>query len=225
MSQSYFSTKEGKTTLKIICIVASYIVLYGVFGLMMGLLENNSIAFIIFLIICMAFTFKACKGMLVNHLSNLPWPAFIVILILLSGVIGVFVAPYYIGRWIAEKISNNIPTSANNTNSPAAPSRNSTASASNHSPEYNRIYQNLNQMNEKQIDEIRDAIFQYLTEIPLPCPLPGTNQTIEEANRNHAAFCKKPLPNGPVCGCRTYGEVEELNKAAVRRLDAIEKNK
>lgn len=78
-------------------------------------------------------------------------------------------------------------------------------------------------MSEQQLDQIHDTLVKYVEEKPFSVPLLGTNQTIAEAQRNHAEFCKKTIPNEPIYGRRTYGEAEEMNKSAVPWLDAIDK--
>ena len=100
--------KETVTT--IICVVVSYIVMYGLLMLFMGILENSTPAFLVFLVICFIFAFKSCKGSLNQKLSSLPWPVFLVLLVMLSAVIGCFTAPYHIGKWIAEIINKTINT-------------------------------------------------------------------------------------------------------------------
>lgn len=99
--------EQKKSTVKIICIVISYVVMYGLLSLILLIADSSSIACIIFLVICMAFTYKSCKGMLVDHLSDMPWPVFIVLIILLSAVIGCFTAPYHIGKWISDIINGD----------------------------------------------------------------------------------------------------------------------
>lgn len=74
----------------------------------MSVLENSTPVFLIFLVISMFFAYKSCKGALVNSLSSLPWPVFIVLVIMLTAVIGCFTAPYHIGKWIAKKVNNTL---------------------------------------------------------------------------------------------------------------------
>lgn len=93
-----------------------------------------------------------------------------------------------------------------------------------HSDEYQQIFESINMKSEEELDSIHDALIPFVNDIPFSVPLPGTNQTIAEAQKNHEQFCKKVLPNGTVFGCRTYGEAEEMNRAVVHRLDLINKN-
>lgn len=104
MDKSFLKSKSGQNTIKAICIVLSYVVLYGLLMLLMSVLEDSTPAFIIFLVACMVFAHKSCKGFLMNTLSSLPWPIFMVLVIFLSAIVGCFTAPYHIGKWMAEKI-------------------------------------------------------------------------------------------------------------------------
>ena len=104
MDKSFFKTESGKKIIKVICIIASYAVFYGLFIACIGFLNNNTVAFAAFIIICMIFAYKSSKGYLVNTLSSLPWPLFLSLVLLLSALIGCFTAPYHIGKWVAEKI-------------------------------------------------------------------------------------------------------------------------
>lgn len=71
----------------------------------MAATEGNTVAFVIFAAAMCVFSYKACKSFLVNALSALPWPVFLVLTMVLSCLVGVVVAPYYIGKWIGEKVS------------------------------------------------------------------------------------------------------------------------
>lgn len=71
------------------------------------------------------------------------------------------------------------------------PNGNTSKSTTQHSPVFNRIYQTLNQMSEQQLDQIHDTLVKYVEEKPFCVPQLGTNQTIAEAQINHAEFCKK----------------------------------
>ena len=96
-----------------VCVVISYIIMYGLLTLFAGVLESSTPAFLVFLVICFISAYKSCKGTLNQHLSNLPWPVFLVLLVMLSAVIGCFTAPYHIGKWIAEKINSTKNTQCN----------------------------------------------------------------------------------------------------------------
>lgn len=72
--------------------------------LFMNVLQDSTPAFLIFFVICAIFAHKSCKGFLANSLGFLPWPVFLVFVILLSAVVGCFTAPYHIGKWISKKI-------------------------------------------------------------------------------------------------------------------------
>lgn len=118
MEKSFFKSKDGQKVVTALCIVGCYIVMYGLLMLFMSVFENSTPAFLIFLVISMFFAYKSCKGALVNSLSSLPWPAFIVLVIMLSAVIGCFTAPYHIGKWIARKVNHtlsSLPDSGNTT--------------------------------------------------------------------------------------------------------------
>lgn len=94
-----------------------------------------------------------------------------------------------------------------------------------HSDEYQQIFESINMKSEEELDSIHDALIPFVNDIPFSVPLPGTNQTLADAQKRNAEFCRRPIPNGPIYGCRTYGEAEEMNKAVVRRLDVIDKNR
>lgn len=104
MDKSFLKSKSGQSTIKAICIIVSYIVLYGLLMLLMNVLQDSTPAFLVFLVVCMIFAHKSCKGVLANALGFLPWPVFFVFVILLSAVVGCFTAPYHIGKWISKKI-------------------------------------------------------------------------------------------------------------------------
>lgn len=96
----------NKKTVRAICVVISYLV---IFGLLIPLanatsIASNPIIAVILLLIFAFFTFKTTKGILTQYLSFLPWPFFYSILIAVSMVFGVFITPYYVGKWIAGKI-------------------------------------------------------------------------------------------------------------------------
>lgn len=110
MERSFFKSKDGQKVITALCIVGCYVVMYGLLMLFMNIFENSTPAFLIFLVISMFFAYKSCKGALVNSLSFLPWPVFIVLVIMLSAVIGCFTAPYHIGKWIAKKANHTLST-------------------------------------------------------------------------------------------------------------------
>lgn len=108
MKTNFFATKHGHNLIKIICILLSYILMYGVLVLIMNFSGNNTIVVIVFLIICIFFTYKTFKGALLDRLADLPWAVALVVGLLLSALTGVFTAPFFIGKWIAEKITKSI---------------------------------------------------------------------------------------------------------------------
>lgn len=108
-------TDSRKRTTTAICIICSYIVVYGLLTLFMNVISNNSVIFLIFLAFCIFFTYRSSKGTLSDKLSFLPLPFFIVVVIMLSAIIGCFTAPFHIGKWIAEFINKRTPTSPKKT--------------------------------------------------------------------------------------------------------------
>ncbi len=108
MGKNIDNPNDRQKTVTALCVVVSYIIMYGLLMLFMSVLENSTPAFLVFLVISFIFAYKSCKGSLHNNLSNLPWPVFLVLLVILSAVIGCFTAPYHIGMWIAKKINNSV---------------------------------------------------------------------------------------------------------------------
>ncbi len=103
--KSYFKSNDGQKVVTALCIIVCYIIMYGLLMMFMSLLENNPLAFLIFLLVSMFFAYKSCKGALVNRLSSLPWPVFILLVIMLSAVVGCFTSPYHVGKWVAKKVN------------------------------------------------------------------------------------------------------------------------
>lgn len=103
--------KEGKVNAltcarnSTICIVLSYILIYGLLTILFNCFGDNSYLTIVILVICVICTWKSMKEVIVDHLSSLPWPVFILLTFFLSMIVGLFTAPYYVGRWIGRKVN------------------------------------------------------------------------------------------------------------------------
>lgn len=93
---------------KSVTIVLAYIVFFGLFGVIEKVLNGSTVGFVIFMVISCAFAYKSLKGALSDALSFLPLPVYVVIVLILSGTIGCLVAPYHIGKWIADQVNDFI---------------------------------------------------------------------------------------------------------------------
>lgn len=209
------NSKQKNSTITTVCIVVSYIVLYGIFSLFVYGNDSTTV-FLIFLVFCMAFAYKSCKGFLVNTLSSLPWPVFLVLTILIAGVVGAFTAPYHIGKWIAKKIAPMF-----NSNQIVNTTYENTASKKN---EFDNMMQKINTMSESELDHIHDELLEYVMKRPIP--LPGVDFNLDEFKKKEKEFDNKLLAEGKlIYGCRTYGEATRLNEAIVQRIDQLYKKR
>ena len=112
MKDNFFKTQFGKQTVTILSIVISYIIFYGLLVILMNVMNSGGIPFIIFSLICMFFAVKSFKDLLTGILDSFPWWASIILVWLLGVVLGYFVAPYHVGKWVAKKINEKSPFEA-----------------------------------------------------------------------------------------------------------------
>ncbi len=88
--------------------------------------------------------------------------------------------------------------------------------------EFKKSCNALKTLSVEQLNEMHDTLLKYVEEMPLPC-LPGLDEERQERMlKKYNAFKQKSLPNGPVYGCRTYEEANELNYLIVKLLDELE---
>lgn len=91
----------------------------------------------------------------------------------------------------------------------------------NHSQEYLRIISSIDSMSYEELDHMHEVLLDYVLKIPLlDCYLPA-----DVLRRNVEEFKCGQIEDGPIYGCYTYGEADELNKAIVKRLDYLDKNR
>lgn len=91
----------------------------------------------------------------------------------------------------------------------------------NHSEEYIRIISNINSMSYEELDHMHEKLLDYVLKIPLmDCYLPA-----DIPRRNVEEFKRSLIEDGPIYGCYTYGEADELNKVIVNKLDHLDKSR
>lgn len=99
---------------EIICIIVMYVIfIVIVSGPAMN--SDSMIGFGIIEILGLFCYFRFTKGRLNDALSHLIWPVWLVAMLILGATIGVFIAPYHLGKWIASKIPDNIESTGSQT--------------------------------------------------------------------------------------------------------------
>lgn len=103
--KQFLTTKKGRICL----ILVLYIVILGIFTLLSQILLNTHLTYIpmIFAIVMGVFGWKALSRIQPNIFLILPiggWIIYFLVKGVLSVMIGVFVAPYVIAKWIIEKV-------------------------------------------------------------------------------------------------------------------------
>ena len=87
---------------QLICIISMYVIFLAILPLITNI--NSSAGVIIMVVIGIACYFKFTNGKLNNYLSQFMWPVWLVGMLLVGGTIGILLAPYNLGKWIASKI-------------------------------------------------------------------------------------------------------------------------
>lgn len=98
---------------EIICIIFMYVMfIVIVSGPAMN--SNSMVGFGIIEILGLFCYFRFTKGRLNDALSRFIWPVWLVTMLILGATIGVFIAPYHFGKWIASKIPDKTTIESNN---------------------------------------------------------------------------------------------------------------
>lgn len=81
----------------------------------------------------------------------------------------------------------------------------------------------VEQLRLQELEKMHAELLPYVQQIPPPF-LPGVSgEKAEQMQKAWKDFLVKPLPQGKsLYGCRTYGEVKNLNIAVVRRIDLLD---
>ena len=90
--------------------VITIVILYILFLVIVSgpaMASNSTVGFWIILIVGLFCYFRFTKGRLNDKLSQFIWPVWLVGMLILGSTIGIFIAPYHLGKWIASKIPDN----------------------------------------------------------------------------------------------------------------------
>ena len=81
----------------------------------------------------------------------------------------------------------------------------------------------VEQLRLQELEKMHAELLPYVQQIPPPF-LPGVSgEKAAQMQKAWKDFLVKPLPQGKsLYGCRTYGEVKNLNIAVVRRIDLLD---
>ncbi|MGN0554334.1 MAG: hypothetical protein ACI4LI_00375 [Candidatus Fimenecus sp.] len=81
----------------------------------------------------------------------------------------------------------------------------------------------VEQLRLQELEKMHAELLPYVQQIPPPF-LPGVSgEKAAQMQKAWKDFLVKPLPQGKsLYGCRTYGEVKNLNSAVVRRVDLLD---
>ena len=81
----------------------------------------------------------------------------------------------------------------------------------------------VEQLRLQELEKMHAELLPYVQQIPPPF-LPGVSgEKAKQMQKIWKEFLVKPLPQGKsLYGCRTYGEVKNLNIAVVRRIDLLD---
>ena len=126
--------------------------------------------------------FRFTKGRLNNALSRFIWPVWLVAMLILGATIGVIIAPYHLGKWIASKLPNKTVTRSENNG---------------------LSYEYLMALNEEQLKEI-------WMDLQRPCLVISKeySEKIGEACKNQE-FLRRHIDS--VYGCTTVNEAIRLS--------------
>lgn len=137
---------------------------------------------------------------------------------MLSFIVGFIYFAWCVVKIVICYIKGN---TVNNVNTPIVENKNSNFER------YKKFVAESN--DESKLDKMHDDLLCYVLEIPSPIPVAALidsnydRKLDEEAKAQYRAFCKRPLPNGELYGCRTYGEAQEMNRVVVKRSEELDK--
>lgn len=166
---------------EIICIIVIYVIfLLIVSGPVMT--NDSMIGFGIIEILGLFCYFRFTKGRLNDALSRFIWPVWLVSMLILGATIGVLIAPYHLGKWIASKIPDKTTIESNN----------------------NVLsYEHLMSLNEKQLKNV-------WMDLQRPCLVISKeySEKFGEACKNQE-FLQRPIES--VYSCTTVNEALKLS--------------
>lgn len=106
-----------KLKTKEIIVIAIMYVLFLIIVTGPAMSSDSMVGFWIVLIVGLFSYFRFTKGRLNDSLSRFPWPVWLVTMLILGTTIGIFIAPYHLGKWIASKIPDNMGSTSFSDNS------------------------------------------------------------------------------------------------------------
>lgn len=170
---------------EIVCII----IMYAIFIVLVSgptMSSDSMVGFWIVEILGLFCYFRFTEGRLNDALSRFIWPVWLVTMLILGATIGVFIAPYHLGKWIASKLSDKTTIESNNNVL---------------SCEY------LMSLNEEQLEKI-------WKDLQWPCLVISKeySENFGEACKNQA-FLQRQI--NKVYGCTTVYEALELSKCVM----------
>lgn len=218
----FFASFLGRALLTVIL----YFVIMGLTLLILTVFDAPIVA-VILAVIFTVFGWKALSRITPNVFLTMPiggWITYCMVKGTISFFLGVFVAPFVIGKRISAQISAELSEQLEREPSPqiTITQNNSKQVVKNKTTiqvnqEFQHMLMSIQTMSEQKLREMHKILLPYCLEAPVPVDNRDYRKDLQE-------FSQRKLEKGSLFGCQTYGEVEKLNEAIVHLLSQFEEN-